>query len=631
MSSPQQSSHPRPIVTPAHASDVRPSHASPEPSLKVKRSLGRTRLWAWLLVFVLGVFVARLPATLGALGALGSSANFIDPVDDVHTMLSRYYVDQPDEKKLREGAITGMLEALDDPYAEYIPPDDAHEFSKQMTGQFVGIGCQVEIRDGWLTVVSPIEDSPAYLAGIIANDRITTIEGEPTLGKSVDDCIKMLTGEPQTPVKIVVQRDAKDIPFTIIRDRIVSKSVRGFRRLADDTGHWQYLIDPAKRIAYVRLSQFTPTSPDELTDALAAAAGESPDGQIGALILDLRNNPGGFMDAALHIVDMFIDDAVIMSVRGRGQSEARGEVFRAGQVPDQPHYPIAILINANSASASEIVSGSLQDHDRAIVIGERSFGKGLVQTVHPLPHQRGAQVKFTTQRYYLPSGRTIQRTDGSTQWGVDPSPGFYLPMTENQLVAWILHRRDQDILHKGTVPADFAEQHWTDPDWIASNAKDPQLAGALNALDQRLHAGEWKPLGDGESEHAKIAEHELRALERTRQRLTREFARLEKRIDTLESLNAKSKPSEPKDLWADSLDLTGGRIDILDKDGATIARLRVTGRDVERWLENADVEPEPKQGDAPSSSASSTSASSTAPAPTPPATDTPKPHPGLTP
>src|SRR5262249_2932482 len=161
----------------------------------------------------------------------------------------------------------------------------------------------------------------------------------------------------------------------------------------------------------------------ELRLALRSAAASAKG--VAGLVLDLRNNPGGFMDAAISIADMFINEGVIMSIRGR---DGEGETFMAGGRGTLPKFPIAVLGNRSSASASEIVSGALQDHGRAVVIGERTFGKGLVQTVHGIPHLPKAEVKFTTQRYYLPSGRSIQRSDSSTDWGVDPTPGFYVPM-----------------------------------------------------------------------------------------------------------------------------------------------------------------------------------------------------------
>ncbi len=575
----------------------------------IDRSRRRARLWTFVLLFLTGAFIARLPTTIAAIqswAGRGANLSLEDTVQQVHRLISLRHVDKPDEDKLAAGAVSGMLEALNDPYAEFIPGADREEFTKQMTGEYVGIGCQVEIRDGWLTVVSPLEDSPAFRAGILANDRITKIDDQSTFGVSVDDCIKRLTGLPGTAVTIAVQRDAQELTFTIQREKIVSRSVRGFRRLPDGTGHWDYLLDPAARVAYVRLSQFTPSSPHEFAQALGEARAAA--GDLSGLIIDLRGNPGGFLEAALEIADMFLGDQVILSVRGRDGADEH--VFSGNPGDDLPNFPIVVLVNGQSASASEIIAGALSDHSRAVVLGQRSFGKGLVQTVLPLPADPRSQVKFTTQRYYLPSGRLIQRVDDSAQWGVDPTPGFFVPMTEQELVAWILHRRDQDILNRNVVPADYAEQRWTDPEWIRTTAKDKQLAAAVDAISRRIAGGQWVPISEGKDEHARIAQSELTALERARARLSRDFARLEQRIETLETLAATGKQPPRKDLWPDTLDLTGGRVVVTDKSGAPIARLAITGRDLERWLEIADLDPEP-----PTSAEPTAPAESTAPAP----------------
>lgn len=573
---------------------------------KAGRSSGR-RLVAltFVLVFLSGMFVPRLLAQMGA------RSDFWAPVRDIKRQIDDLYVDQPDSAKLQRGAITGMLEALDDPYAEYIPAEDLKEFEKQMTGSFVGIGCAIEIRDGWLTVVSPLEDSPAFTAGILAGDRISDIDGKTTHGLTAEACIKMLTGEPGTQVKLTVMRDGQEIPYTLTRAKIVSKSVRGYRRLPDGSGHWEYLIDPANRIAYVRMSQFTPTSDAELLEAIKAAQEQAErvdvigtgKAKLAGLILDLRNNPGGYMDAALRIADMFIADGVIMSIRGRSTPT---QTFRASGEGEHFSFPICVMVNGSSASASEIVSGALQDHDRAVVLGTRTFGKGLVQSVQTLEHDPGSQVKFTTQRYYLPSGRLIQRTDESDRWGVDPTPGYYVPMSDQDTLAWLLRRRDWDILRKDTaalpvgmkaeqLPPPVEQQKWNDPEWVKTTAKDPQLAAALKATQARASGGAWVKVSDEADQHGKIAMKELQGLEKTRDRLTKEFARLDKRIETLEKVAASEKATaQMPDLWPDTLDLTGGRIEVLDKDGKVVADLRITGRDVERWVSFADVE---KSGD----------------------------------
>ncbi len=547
-----------------------------------------------VLIFLIGVLVARLPATLAQ---ITGKAEFLETVDDVYKAIMTGYVDAPDATKVQNGAISGMLEALNDDYAEYIPEEDAANFEKEMTGHFSGIGCQIEMRDGWLTVVTPLEDTPAFNAGIMAGDRIVKIGDKSTFGLSADECIKLLTGEAGTPVTFTVQRNGVETPYTLTRAMITSKSVRGISRINDGSGHWNYIIDPAKRIAYIRLSQFTPTAAQELAEAIqearrqAGGKGESDGAVLGGLILDLRNNPGGVMDGALEIADMFLDGGVIMSIRGRSSPPVEFRAQAEGTLPD---FPMVVMVNENSASASEIVSGSLSDHKRAIIVGTRSFGKGLVQTVAHLPHAPKAQVKFTTQRYYLPSGRLIQRTDDSTDWGVDPSPGFYVPMTDSEQVDAILKRRQWDVLSKaGGEPA--ADQHWADPAWVRTTAEDKQLAAAVEAEQTRVATGEWKPVSDAKEQHGKIEVSELRDLRKSQRLLGLEFAQIDKRIAALrKQANGGGAAPEIKDLWSDDLDLTGGRVDVFDKDGKPVAQLKVTGRDLERWLLNADVQPEGK-------------------------------------
>jgi carboxyl-terminal processing protease len=556
-------------------------------------------------VFVLGLFVARLPQTLAYMG-LGARPDPMRLVEDVHALVLRGYVEPPDDKKLAEGAINGMLESLDDPYAEFIPADEAADFEKAMTGSFSGIGAQVETKDGFLSIVSPLEDSPAWQAGILAGDKVVKINGTPTSGLSTDKCIKLITGEPGTSVHLDVLRGGKELQFDIVRARIVSKSVRGFRRKADGSGHWDFLIDPGAKVAYVRMSQFTPTSPEELFEALTAAERDAG-GPLGGLVLDLRFNPGGLMDAAIEICDHFLDSGTIMSTRGRGGQKGATYTASTDDGP-APKYPIAVLVNGSSASASEIVSGCLQDNHRAVVIGTRTYGKGLVQGVQSVPSDPRAQVKFTIQRYYLPSGRLIQRTDDSAEWGVDPSPGLFVPMTDEETVAWLLLRRDWDVLRKeGTdLPAGVAAapepgaQRWTDPAWVRDVAKDKQLAAAVDAMGARLARGEWPSLSEVKEQHAKIAMAELKVLERTRERMGKEFARLDKRVETLEhAASAGVEPPKVADLWADDVDPTGGTVEVKDKDGKVIAELKVTGRDLERWLAFADVKKaDDKAGDA---------------------------------
>lgn len=565
-----------------------------------------------LLVFLLGLFVAKLPSTLAQMSGRDDGW-FL--VSDAREMITRNFVDKPDQQKLAKGAIQGMLESLDDPYAEYISAEDSADFEKAMTGSFSGVGCQIEVKkDGWLYVTSPMEDSPAFNAGILAGDRISKVNDTSTHGLTDQKCIKLITGPEGTPVKLDVLRNGQELTFNLTRAKIVSKSARGYRRLPDASGHWDHLIDPADKIAYIRLSQFTPTAPEELTAALeqaTAAAG----GSLNGLVLDLRYNPGGIMDTAIEIVSMFVDEGSrVMSTKGRNTPEV---VYKAQKQDVSLKYPVAILVNGNSASASEIVSGSMQEilgpSGRVVVIGTRSFGKGLVQSVTSLPHDQNAILKLTTQHYYLPSGRLIQRTDDATVWGVDPTPGFFLPISDTEALNAALTRRSWDILRKpGTdLPADveptpaIADQHWDDASWIESTARDKQLAGAISTMQAKIKTGDWKKLSDAQVQSKAIATKELKTLEKTQELMGKEFARIEKRIETLESATSaeKEKPKEATDLWPDTLDLTGGIVEVRDKDGKIITDLKITGRDLERWLAIADLEKVKKDESAPATAA----------------------------
>lgn len=556
----------------------------PSPSRSFARgTITRLTLLTMLMIFLMGVAAARLPALVQP-----GSRGFFEPITEVYRTLSSQYVDPLDVAKLQKGAIDGMMGALEDPYAEYIAPEDAAEFSKQMTGQFSGIGCQIEMRDGWLTVVTPLEDSPAMEAGILSGDRITTIEGKSTFGLTSDECVSLLTGTPGTKVSFVVQRAGKQTDYTLTRRQITNKSVRGLRRSAAGNGGWEYLLDPTRKIAYIRLTQFTPTLPEEFGAALKDARAASG-GTLGGLVLDLRGNPGGVLDAAERIADAFLNEGVIVSVRGRGAGE---HVIRSRKGGPATDMHVCVLVDGASASASEIVAGAIQDHDRGIVLGTRTYGKGLVQTVVQLDRVRGGHLKFTTQKYYLPSGRLIQRENDSATWGVDPNPGFFVPVTDDEQLARFLRRRDFDAITGTTDNATSPPaQDWANPDWIAEQARDRQLAAALRAVQGRVDTGKWTPVSDVEQAGGAIAASELERLEKSRELMGLEFARIEKRIAALEAAAAGGSEAPKRlDLWPDDIELTGGELVIRDKDGKPVATLKITGQDIERWLLQADVE-----------------------------------------
>lgn len=531
----------------------------------------------------------------------GDAYDFMDPIIEVQNLIARKFQGEVDLKKLQEGAITGMLESLEDPYSIYVPPAGADEFTKGLTGEYVGIGAQVQTIDRWLTIVSPLEDSPAFRVGLQAEDRVVEIEGTSTQGLAIDKCIEMLMGEPGTKVKITIERKGEKIPFEITRERIKTRSIKGFHREDADGNKWMFQIDPARQIAYVRLTQFTPKVSGELEAALRSLGADK--GELKGLVLDMRYNPGGLLDEAIRIADLFLSEGVIVSTKGRSHSEEFARARKPGTLPD---FPIAIIMNTSSASAAEVLAGALVENDRAILVGTRSYGKGSVQTVHRLGRGKGAELKLTEQGYYLPSGRSITKKDGAAAWGVDPTDGFFVSMTDEELTSMFEVRRKLEVLRKGdpnesaSAPADPAQGasgekapapadiNWSDTNAVLSALKDKQLSAAVHAVQNKIDTGTWNPTGEKLPDVGNIKVTELKQANEARRYLERQLIKLDKRIDLLET--AKLDPADiARDLWPDTAKVKGGRVKVYDKDGTEIADLEVTGDNLERWLIDAEV------------------------------------------
>jgi carboxyl-terminal processing protease len=306
---------------------------------------------------------------------------------DVLDIVARNYVDEVDNKKLIEDAIQGMVSSLD-PHSALLNPDAFKELKIDTQGEFTGIGIHVTMRDNLVTVISPIEGTPAYRAGIKAGDRIIRVDNKPT--DNLTDAVKLMRGPKGTEVTITILREGepKQIDFKIVRDLIPIHSVKAT------------IIRPG--YGYVWLTHFRENTSSDLVAALDQM--EKSDPPLKGLILDLRDNPGGVLDQAIDISDLFIDDGIIMTSKGRLKRHT--QVYPATKSGKSRTYPMVVLINGGSASASEIVAGALQDSKRALVIGTTSFGKGSVQAIETL--RDGYALKLTIARYYTPSGRSIQ-------------------------------------------------------------------------------------------------------------------------------------------------------------------------------------------------------------------------------
>lgn len=316
---------------------------------------------------------------------------------DVFERVKGQYVDEVSDEELIEAAINGMLTDLD-PHSSYLDEDDYKDMQVQTRGSFGGLGIEVTMENGLVKVVSPIDDTPAFRAGIEAGDYITHLDGESIMGMTLSDAVDRMRGKVGTDIELTVRREgaAEPLEITITRDIIRIQSVRS--RLEGDIG-------------YIRITTFSQNTSDDVEKAVRNLKKEYEDNdELAGYVLDMRNNPGGLLREAIDVADLFLDQGEIVSTRGREEQDTRRDNATKGDITNGK--PIVVLINGGSASASEIVSGALQDHRRAVVMGTKSFGKGSVQTIISLPGH-GA-MRLTTARYYTPSGRSIQAK------GIDP-------------------------------------------------------------------------------------------------------------------------------------------------------------------------------------------------------------------
>jgi len=332
-------------------------------------------------------------AQSGAVGGTAPSTETARQVELLGKLLEVVrsgYVDKPDDEKLLNSAINGILGSLD-PHSSYMDAKSYRELRVSTSGEFGGLGMQVDVQDGLLKVVSPIDDTPAAKAGILAGDIISQVDGVSTKGLAVSEAVEKVRGAPGTQVRLEIMRKDQTLTVTLTREIIKINAVRQ-RVEGDDVG-------------YVRLTQFNARAANELEQAFKTLAAQIPPERSKGYILDLRNNPGGLLDQAVRVAGAFLTSGEIVSIRGRDPGRTQRYRAEPGDLIDGK--PLIVLINGGSASASEVVAGALQDQGRATIIGSRSFGKASVQTIIPLGPGNGA-VRLTTARYYTPSGRSIQ-------------------------------------------------------------------------------------------------------------------------------------------------------------------------------------------------------------------------------
>lgn len=388
---------------------------------------------------------------------------FVDAVEQVESN----YVRPVNRRELLESALRGMLQNLDQ-HSQYINDSEWKAFKKTIEGRYGGIGIHVEIDPEFsrLKVIAPMVGTPAYNAGVLSGDLILEIDGQSTEGMTPDRAIEILTGRIGSAVKLQVRHESEGKVETLSMTRAIIDvpTVLGDSRKADDS--WDYMLDPERKIGYVRITNFFQNTTDELKRALSELGARG----MKALILDLRDDPGGYLVSAVEVSDLFLDSGVIVSTKGRNSTNKVYEAQKDGQYTN---FPMVVLVNQYSASAAEIVSACLQDHKRAKVVGQRSYGKGSVQNIIEL-EGGGSVLKLTVATYHRPSGKNIHKfknAKDSDEWGVSPDKGLEEKLSPEQYLAYLKARRQRDLVvnRRPRKPAE-------DPKGEAANDKDTPKA-----------------------------------------------------------------------------------------------------------------------------------------------------------
>lgn len=536
-------SHPPP-GSPAPPAEHPGAHAYTD-SLRF-RTGHRARGWAREgLVVVLGVAVLFSGASF-AWTVFGGKTEAHRRIDEAIEIISSVHVDQPTETDLSLEAVRGMIASLDDRHALYIPRSDVAEFHKDLEGEYSGIGALIGVRDGLLVIVTPLEDSPAYRAGLLPDDHIVAVDGKLTVGFDTTDAVELLLGEEGTTVTLTIERPSSSespeperFDVDVVRAPIVTRTIKGVRRDPGDPETWLHTLDPSRAIAYVRITQFTPSTAQDFDQALASV----PDAQ--GLIIDVRGNPGGLMGAAIHIADRLLSEGVIVASRGPAVGET---IAAATRTDDDFKGDVIVLIDAQSASASEILAGAIVGNERGAALGTRTFGKGSVQGVYVLSDR--SEIKLTQALYEVatPAGGTRpvdRRGPGDAVWGVDPNEGMHVTMTFDEMLAAREASDTFDRLGQGKGEPLEASVDWSDVTALLEARADPQLAAAHDAIAAKIDTGQWARPGNNPPTTGDLRTQERTALESAREALLDRLAEIDDRLNGLTpATTADDNPSD---------------------------------------------------------------------------------------
>lgn len=423
------------------------------------KRLGRHRVMAGLTIVAIAMTFVLWGMSKKVTAVTNNTYESLKIFTDVLSIVQSDYAENVDSKKLVYSAVKGMVKDLD-PHSSFMTPEEYSEMQVDTKGVFGGIGIEIGMKEGMLTVIAPIDDTPASHAGLLAGDKIVKIGDKYTKDMTITEAVGLMRGPVGTSVTISIMRESFDVPksFTFVRATIKVKSVK-YKSLSDGLG-------------YVKITQFQENTSSELDKALKEI--KPKEGELRGLVLDLRNNPGGLLQEAVGVSRLFVNSGLIVYTKGRGGSQDM--TFKADGSRVQPDYPIIVLVNGGSASASEIVAGALQDHKRAVILGTLTFGKGSVQTIVPLSD--GSAVRLTTSKYYTPSGRSIQAKGIEPDIVVGETPKGYL--------------KEKDLT--GHLVAEGAREDVK----VKKEAKDDEMKKAHENSDKTKIAEEGKKGEEGE-------------------------------------------------------------------------------------------------------------------------------------
>ncbi|HEY2251372.1 MAG TPA: S41 family peptidase, partial [Planctomycetaceae bacterium] len=460
---------------------------------------------------------AATEVTRGAAAADAGDAVAETPVtslSEIRTQILKHFVKSLDGRALDEGAVRGMLQALDDPHSEFLSPDKFKELTRGIEGALTGIGIEVStITENQLAVVAPLPGSPAEAAGIRTGDAILAVDGKSVQELGHAAAIDAIRGQAGSVVALRVKRGGEEFILKVTRGSIRMPSIKGLW-IDKTTRKWNFWLDQEQKLGYVQIGEFGKTTVEDCRSGVKSLVEQGLKG----LVLDLRHCPGGLLMATVEIAELFLREGLIVSFKG-GQSPET--IYRATGKNCLGDFPLLVLVDDHTASAAEILAGALKENGRATILGTRTFGKGSMQEIHSFSD--GGAIKLTSAYFYLAGGRSIDRQKGAATWGVDPSDGFYVPVSLEQQELWLKARRRRESLGDALVPRQGGPGISAA---IAGILEDPQLSAAYKSILARVTDGAF--LKVGQSEQA-LRDHLAR-----REQLLKARAEAQKQLETID-------------------------------------------------------------------------------------------------